>query len=343
MNAGSGLATGVGAATAGARSARAGAFGALLGWIDAKIGPRGPTFGEVRLSQRSIYILPSKAGLLYGGVLLSMLVASINYQLSLGYALTFLLGGIGMVGILHTFRNLTSIVLRPGRAEPVFAGQLAEFSLVLVNPGNLERYAIRVIASGMAQEMVADLPPAGDRMVSIALPTERRGWMSIPRLRIWTRYPIGLWRAWSYWQPSMRVLVYPTPESPAPPLPSTVSQAAEGEGLGQGEEDVAAIRPYRAGDSLRRIAWKAVARSGGDDLLSKDFDGGGRGELLLDWQSLPSALDTEAKISRLARFVIDAEAAGARWTMNLPGLEIEADAGPAHRQRCLEALALLAL
>jgi uncharacterized protein (DUF58 family) len=302
---------------------------------------RGPVAGDVRLTQRSIYILPTKAGLLYGGVLLSMLVAAINYQLSLGYALTFLLGGIAIVAILHTFRNLTQVVLRPGRCEPVFAGQLAEFSLTIVNPTRIERFALRLIAPGMAQEVEADLPPTAEQIVSIALPTTRRGWMPAPRLRVWTRYPVGLWRAWGYWHPAMRVLVYPTPETPPVPLPETLARSSEGEGSGQGEEDVAALRPYRPGDPLRRIAWKAIARSGSDTLLSKDFDGGARGERLLDWHALPTHLDVEARISRLARWVIDAEASGGKWSLQLPGEQIEPDGGPGHRQRCLEALALM--
>jgi uncharacterized protein (DUF58 family) len=234
-----------------------------------------------------------------------MLVAAINYQLSLGYALTFLLGGIAIVAILHTFRNLTQVVLRPGRCEPVFAGQLAEFSLTIVNPTRIERFALRLIAP------------------------------------VWTRYPVGLWRAWGYWHPAMRVLVYPTPETPPVPLPETLARSSEGEGSGQGEEDVAALRPYRPGDPLRRIAWKAIARSGSDTLLSKDFDGGARGERLLDWHALPTHLDVEARISRLARWVIDAEASGGKWSLQLPGEQIEPDGGPGHRQRCLEALALM--
>ncbi len=300
----------------------------------------GPQDGDVRLRQRNIYVLPSRAGLLYGGVLAAMLVASINYQLSLGYALTFLLAAVGVVSILHTFRNVAQIVMRPGRAEPVFAGQLAEFSLMLLNPTRHERFAIRMIAPGMARETLDDLPPGSEQLVKIALPTERRGWMPIPRLTLWTTYPLGIWRAWAYWWPATRVLVYPTPESPAAPLPELSAANGEGDGGGLGEDDIAAIRPYVAGDPIRRIAWKAVARSASDELLTKQFDGGQRGELMLDWRLIPAQLDPESRLSRLTRWVVDAENTGARYGLRLPGIEIEIDGGPAHRERCLEALAL---
>ncbi len=316
-------------------------------WIDriaARIaGVRAPSVGDLRLTQRNVFVLPSRPGLLYAAILLAMLIGSINYSLSLGFMLTFLLGAVAVVAMLHTFRNLATLVLRPGRAEPVFAGQPAEFSLLLINAGRIERFALRLLAPGMAQPEVVDVAASAEQLVRIAVPTQRRGQMQIPRIRLWTEFPLGLWRVWTYWQPAMSVLVFPTPETPAVALPPATSLAGDGKGNGGGEEDVAAVRPYQAGDSPRRIAWRAVARSGSDDLLTKQFEGGERGELWLDWQQLPPQLDVESKISRLARWVIDADACGAHWALRLPGLFIELDSGGAHRQRCLEALALAEL
>lgn len=301
---------------------------------------RRPRSGDVRLTQRLIYILPSKAGLLYALVLFAMLSASMNYQLSLGYALTFWLASVGIVAIFHTFRNLSNLLLRPGRVEAVFAGQIAEFGLVLVNQSNRERHAIRMLGQGMSVEIVADLAVSSEHLSTVAIATEKRGWLTIPRIKLYTRYPVGLWGAWAYWYPGMRALVYPAPETPAAPLPEYTAATSDGNGRGKGEDDIAAIRPYQMGDSIRRIAWKAVARTGSDQLLSKQFEGGDHGELLFDWNTLPPHLDTETKLSRLTRWVIDADAAGIRYAMRLPGQSIELDHGSVHRQKCLEALAL---
>ncbi len=309
---------------------------ALWRWLARRATPQR---GDVRLSQRNVYVLPSRPGLLYGAVLAAMLVASINYGLSLGYALTFLLAAIGLVSLLHTYRNLSGLVLRPGKAEPVFAGQIAEFTLIVVNPARLARHAVKLLAPGMARERVDDYAPSSEQLVTVALPTRRRGRMTMPRLTLTTTFPLGIWRAWTYWRPALDVLVYPALETPAAPLPEVMAAAGEGNGAGHGEDDIAAVRPYRAGDSMRRIAWKAVARSSSDALLTKQFDGGQRGELALDWYRMPSSLDPEACLSRLARWVVDAETAGARYALRLPGVEIELDTGAAHRARCLEALA----
>ena len=101
-----------------------------------------PEAGTVYLSQRRVYILPSRQGLTFSLSLLVMLIGSINYNLSLGYLLTFLLAGVGIVSILHTFRNLAYLYISPGRAEPVFAGGEAHFQLHIENRGNNERFAI---------------------------------------------------------------------------------------------------------------------------------------------------------------------------------------------------------
>lgn len=303
--------------------------------------PRGPQAGDVRLVQRNVFVLPTRAGMLYGAVLVTMLVASINYALSLGFMLTFLLASVAIVAMLHTFRNLSALVLRPGRAEAVHAGQPAEFSLLVINPGNVERFAIRLHAPGMARPEVVDLSPNAEHLIRIAIPAPRRGWLHLPRLTMWTEYPLGLWRVWAMWHPALRVLVYPAPETPAVALPEFSTVAGDGIGRYAGEDDVAAVRPYRDGDSPRRIAWKAMARTASEALLSKQYDSGERGELRLDWHLLRPEMDVEAKISRLTRWVLDADAAGARWSLALPGRTIPLDGGPGHRERCLEALATL--
>lgn len=299
----------------------------------------GPRRDAYRLTMRNVFVLPSRAGTLFATVLLAMLICSINYGLALGYGLSFLIFGIAVVGMMHTFRNLSALRFSPGKAEPVFAGQAAEISLTVSNTSNLDRYAIRVDAPEMTRTESIDVPGQSEQLIKIALPTEERGWVSVPRLTLSTRFPLGIWRAWAYWHPDQRVLVYPAPESPASPLPVSRMDSGDGQGHGGLEEDLAGIRPFQPGDSPRRIAWTAMARSGTDEMLSKAFEGGATGELVLDFNELPGTLTIEDKLSRLTRWVLDAEAAGTRYALHLPGRQIEPDNGPAHKTRCLEALA----
>ena len=317
---------------------------ALSSWL-ARLSPRWAAtrrrdLGDLQLNRHAVYILPTRAGLLFAVVLTIMLLTAINYQLALGYALTFLLAGVGVVSMIHTWRNLLGLTLRPGRAEPVHAGEFAEFGLMVRNAGGLERFALELSVPGVTQLTRIDVSPRSEQIVSVVLPTTKRGWLDVPRMRLETTWPLGLWRAWARWHPTARALVLPRPETPAVPLPISESAGGEPNGRVRGEEDVAAIRPYRSGDSPRRLAWKAMARTGGDTLLVREFEGGSGGLLRLEWSALPGSLSGEERISRLTRWVIDAEAAGLHYGLRLPGVDIEPSTGPIHRAECLRALAL---
>lgn len=317
-----------------------------FGWLE-RIGRFAPSIrtalaphaGDLRLDRRRVYILPTRAGLLFGLALLTMLLTAMNYQLALGYALTFLLASIGLVAMVHTWRNLAGLVLRAGRAEPVHAGEIAELTVLLRQDARgPERFALELTVPGTAQPTRVDLAAGAEHLATLALPTRRRGWQAVPRMRLSTTWPLGLWRAWAWWYPTARVLVLPRLETPAPPLPESGETGTER--TGRGDDDFAAIRPFREGDSPRRLAWKAMARTGGDTLLVRQFEGGSGGRVQLDWDALPGSLDNEARLSRLARWVVDAEAAGLTYALRVHGASLPLDSGPAHCAACLELLAL---
>jgi uncharacterized protein (DUF58 family) len=265
-----------------------------------------------------------------------MLIGSINYNLSLGYVLTFLLAGLGIVSILHTFRNLAHLYVSAGRVAPVFAGDTAQFELVFENKGDFDRHSLDLTCRGT---QVSCNAPARQHC-SVALPVKagKRGWLQLERVTVDTRFPLGLMRAWSYVQPDMRALVYPRPDSA--PLPPVYSDADTGDAVpaGAGTDDFAGLRPYQASDSPRHIAWKASARSA--LLLTKLFAGRAASELWFDWGQLPTGMHTEARLSRLARWVMLAEERGLRYGLKLPEGGAPLGEGFAHRERCLKELAL---
>lgn len=297
-----------------------------------------PERGTVVLVHRRVYIVPTRLGWLYAGTLLVLLVGSINYALSLGFALTFLLAGMGLVAMVHTARNLARMAISTGRAEPVFAGEAAHFRLYLDGQAPYDRPAILVRHLGSGVETLVDIAPHGQAQVRLAIPTARRGWQPLGRLLLETRFPTGLFRAWSYAEPDARCLVYPRPERSPLPAPTPLEEQGARATPSAGNEDFATLRSYQPSDSPRHVAWKAYART--DDMLTKQFTGEAASELWLDWQRLPAGLDTEGHLSRLAGWVLQAEAAGARFGLRIPGQEIAAGRGDAHTASCLQALAL---
>ncbi len=298
--------------------------------------------GEVLLNSRRIFILPTRAGLVYGIMLIVLFLSAINYNLSLGFALTFLLAGCAVIDMHLTHRNLAHLHLSPGRAQPVFAGEEAQFQLHLANRRKHDRYAIWLqFIDGETTEIAhaADIAADAGSSVTLTAPTLERGWMQAPRIQLQTRFPLGLMRAWSYWQPALRVLVYPHPEENGPPLPLMDGEKEDGRGAA-GHDDFAGIRAYQSGDSPRHLAWRQIARTDGSALITKQFEGGATSELSLDYARLPRMMDVELKLSRMTQWVLTAETRGLPYSFRLDHLYFPPDVGPAHQAACLQALAL---
>jgi uncharacterized protein (DUF58 family) len=299
--------------------------------------------GTVILTMRRVFIVPTRAGMAFVGLLLVMLVGALNYNLGLGFALTFFTGACAVADMVLTAKNLALLRLAPGRAPPVFAGEEARFELHLHNRTKLDRYAVWLgfQADGEPRQ-ATDIAAGGASSVRLSAPTTRRGWLAAPRVRLVTRFPLGLFRAWSYWQPDAKVLVYPAPELPAQPLPASGAASEDGHGS-VGLDNFAGIRSYQPGDPMRHLAWRQIARHDpalGGQLVTKHFEGGAVAELCLDFGALPPRVDLETKLSRMTRWVLEAEQRALPYSFRLGPHEYGPALGDAHQAACLRALAL---
>ena len=295
------------------------------------------------LTQRTIYIVPTRAGLAFCLTLLLLLLASINYQLNLGYALTFLLAGSALASMHMTHGSLRGLSLHLRPLAPCFAGTPAAVEVVVTNPGGTRHGVGLSVVSDAAEPDVAwaEIGAKTQSLVTVACHFGQRGHHPLPPLRIESRFPFGLFRAWSLWRPAGRVWVYPRPEQPAPALPAARPMSGDGSSarvLSGGEFD--GVRPWQRGDGLRQVVWKKVARGG--DLVSRDTRSSQRQQLWLDWGEL-QVREPEARLSRLSAWVIDADARGLPWGLRLPGTELTPDLGHDHRHEALRRLALAPL
>jgi uncharacterized protein (DUF58 family) len=291
---------------------------------------------EAMIGTRQIYIIPSRYGFGYALLLLLMWIGSINYANNLGLLLTFLLAGLGLVTMLHTWRNLLGLGLRLSRANQVFAGEQACFEIQLINQRADERPAI-CLQFEQGEAMHRDLQPDSDLIVKLHIDTERRGRLPIPRLRASTTYPLGLFYAWSYIELKGDALVYPAPgpKQAVTHLPSyQLNQQGD---KGVGADDFVGLRSYRPGDSPKQIDWKAQAREQG---LHTQQLGGDRADLSwLDWDHYPH-LAVEVRLSALCRGVLDAVEQQQAFGLRLPDQILKPARSEAQRLAALRALAL---
>ncbi|KRE93786.1 hypothetical protein ASG87_18315 [Frateuria sp. Soil773] len=295
---------------------------------------RRPEALPIELHRRRIYIVPTGFGLGFGVLLLVMLLGALNYANNAALLLTCLLGAASVASMLVAFRALDGLRLTHIHAGHAVAGET--LALILEFESQRPRSAIRIDLDATHKAFAID--DGGKARVEIPLPTAQRGWQALPRLRLWTHWPLGLFRAWSWLHPQQQVLVWPRPEFGGPPPRPPAEHARQRFRLHQGE-DLATLRPYRAGDPRRHIAWKASARQ--QDLLTKDFEQPETlGEWRLDWRQLPG-LGNEMRIARLARWLGEALAQGRPCSLWLPDQHIATGSGPLHYARCMDALAKL--
>jgi uncharacterized protein (DUF58 family) len=292
---------------------------------------------EIVLARRQLFMLPTRHGWLYALLLMVLLLAAINYGNGLVYGLAFLLASVGVVSMLHTHRNVSGLRVGAGHCPSVFAGEPALFSICLVNDSDLPRYGVAV-EHERREVARLDLAARETHCLTLPVPTRKRGWLAIPDVVVTTRFPLGILYSWSrQLQLPARCLVYPAP-APEGYYPGAPAEAG-GEGgarVGQGD-DFVGQREYRAGDSLKHVNWKALAREQG--WYTKEYGGGAASMVWFDWDLL-AGLDTETRLSILCRQVLEAERGSLAYGLRLPGGVIAPGNGEAHEQRCLEALAL---
>ena len=308
-------------------------------WWQARL----PLTDTTVLTQRNVYILPTGAGWMLALTLLVLLVASINFQLNLGYLLTFLLAGSAVAGMHFCHATLRGLSLHLKPPEPHFLGQGAVLQVQLASERRTPRVSIALAVYGSGHWAWTDVPAQGIAHVEVAFTPARRGLHRVPTLTAETRCPLGTFRVWTVWRPAAEVLVYPAPEPGAPPLPPGEPRAGgTGSAPTHGTGDFEGVRAYRRGDPLQLVVWKKAAQalaSGSDALVSRDAQQSQRHELWLDTAHTGLA-DPEARLSRLTAWVLQADRLGLNYGLRLPGREIAQGNGPAHRRNCLEALAL---
>lgn len=314
------------------------------------IGRRVKQADECSVSKKNLYIAPTGAGAMLGVTLLAMLVASINYESNLGHAVTFMLVGVSAASMFATFFNIHRLKMSLGTAHSVFEGGACNVSVVVSNPKKSDSHELELAWRTEDANKVfmppVNVPGGQSQVVHLALTATKRGRMALPMVCMRSKYPIGVYAAWSYLHPKSQVLVYPKPERNPPPLAQITSRddGQEGCSSAQVSDEYDGVRPYRRGDSMKSIVWRLAAKSfarGSDELVVRDQLMGTQSSLWFDirYTGHAHSQSDELKLSRLCAWVLAADAQGMTYGLRLGAVEVEPGSGPGHLERCLKAMA----
>ena len=285
------------------------------------------------------YILPTRPGFVFAFLLLAMLLGAMNYSNNLAFALTFLLGGVGLVAMHHTNANILGLAIHIERIPPVFAGDPIWVPVRYQNISTGDRYALMAGTdrTDLNRDFAVDCASGEFAESGFELPPAARGVHTLPRFTVASEFPLGLFQAWSWLSFESRIVVYPKPAPLSRPIPPSAGEQGQRSGQREGRDDFSHLRDYRPGDALRSIHWKSYPHS--QRLAVKTFAEPQDEALWLDWHSLGDLRDVEMRLSQLCRWVLDCEASGELFGLRLPALQIEPGQGHAHSHQCLDALA----
>jgi uncharacterized protein (DUF58 family) len=291
----------------------------------------------LRLRARRIYILPTPAGWTFALLLGVMFVAGMNYGNGLALLFTFWLAGFALVAMVQTQRGLAGMQLHSVEVLPVHAGE--HLLLQMQVSGRHAPQDLLLRLEDGADER-ATPPPSGSAPDTSALQlrilAHRRGHWRAPPLHLSSTAPFGLFRTWTWLALDATTIVYPRAQGTRQ-VPENAGDNAGSIHQPHGHDELAWLRNFREGDSPRQVAWKAYAR--GAPLLVREYHGEGALRREFDFDALPG-LDTESRLSQLARWIVDAHARGESWVLRLPDAAPMAGNGSDHLAECLARLAL---
>lgn len=299
-------------------------------WLDRRL----PPARTIELQQRRLFIFATAAGFGFLFSLLLMLLAAINYQNNMAYGLTFWLAMTANVAILHTNANLLGLTVSGVSASSVFPGQLTKLTLTLSTGPKRSYRAVHVSLDD--SEQVVDIDRGQSVEVVLYAKVDGRGWFDPGRIKIETRYPLGLWRCWSFLRLDLQALVYPQPLA-GPDAAHCGDDGYTGEGKGGDQEDLYGFREYSPGDPLKQIHWRGFAR--GQTLQTLTYAAPEQSDVWLDWEAY-EGFPTESRLSFLCERALLHEREGRDYGLKLPEQTIDPGCGDRHQQRVLRALAL---
>lgn len=291
----------------------------------------------MNLDKKQLSLRPTRHGLLFLGILGAMMAGSVNYNNNAGFILVFLLGGMALISLVHSRNNLAGLGIVFISAPPVFAGDTARF-IIEVQSNGPERAGLTLALPKQTAPGETALDRNETKRMHLPVKTVTRGIVSPGQITVSSVFPFGLFHLQARIPVPLTCLVYPAPaEGPAIGRHEGGLQDGTTAGRDAGPDDFQGLSVYQPGQDVGRIYWKALSR--GQGVFVKQFTAGVGGDLMLDFDAIPSQ-DTEDKLSRLCRMVVSADLQAISYGLKLPDRLVPPARGPGHRHHCLKILAL---
>ena len=309
-------------------------------WLELRV----PVASEFELTNRNIFIFPTRFGLVYILVLFLLFLLGTNYQNNVIILLSYLMASFFITVKLTAFFNLKGLIISAQPYAQGFQGQDIPVNVTLSASS-----AKHGLTLGFKDQASTQLPylvknsssnsQKRSTQVTLYFHASKRGVISPGRIKVASEHAFGLFRVWSWLDFGHELVVYPHPNAIASKhLLAATNEAEAGEQIvsNKAGDEFKELATFIPGESMSRVAWKQLAR--GQGKLTKHYHQltGQRRHLSLD--ILPP-VSIEQKLSYLCYLVLQYSQASYSFGLSLPHLHINAAQGEQHKQQCLRALA----
>jgi uncharacterized protein (DUF58 family) len=292
-----------------------------------------------------IYIVPTQFGAVFLAGAFTMVLIGASYQNNLINLLAFFMLSLDLVAMIQTHQNLREVTVSQVECEGNFVNEPVIVTATLQNPTATDRFNLEISIRKKKPVLVFEnqgvTPSRSSLRVRHAYTFNSRGLYRLRKMKVETIYPLGLFRAWQWFDVESDFYVYPKPvgELPLPRrahLESILQKQTNKQHSRQGD-DFRGHRLYQKGDSLGHVDWKAHAR--GRPLMIKEINDGHAEILTFDSNAL-IGMTRESVLGQLANWVREAQLRRLAFRMRLDDQTIAAGEGLQHSKKCLERLAV---
>lgn len=280
-----------------------------------------------RLTQKDVLVFIYQQGYLYLVLILITFVAGINYANNLILGFCFLISAILCISFYLTFKQLHGLQLEVVAQQVGQAGENIQLHLFFQQDTPQLRYLWIQVDQQLHKLALSE----AKQQYSLAFYTAQRGKFHYPAIQLYSVYPFGLVRAWTYLY--FNDFAWIAPKAAQHTTENKHNRHNEEPDLDEFRE----LRSYQLGDSLQAVSWKQVAR--GQGLYVKVFEQyQNQQQLEIDYAQMPST-SHEEKLSLMMGLVEQCEQQQCAYALYLPQVELPAACG---EQQLLLAKQLLA-
>lgn len=267
------------------------------------------------LLQKDVLVFIYKQGFLYLVLILITFIAGINYGNNLILGFCFLLSAILCISFYLTFKQLHDLKIEIVMPEVGQVNQPSIIKLMLKQHDKTVRY-LRIQFSQQEQMIYVNQV---QQTVELPVLPQQRGLYEFGVIKVYSTYPLGLVRAWTYLYPKQKIWIAPKAhdwQKEHKNQPTTAHDSLD---------EFKELRAFRQGDSYQNVAWKQVAR--GQGFFIKMFEAQANHQHLeIDYQQIP-ALGHEEKLSFMMGLVEQCEQLGDDYALILPHARLESGQG----------------